>query len=88
MAQPNKELKRLLKQHGTLVRSKKHLVYRLSNGRTFVLSKSASDHRAAHNALKDLERLLAEQIVTQPQPAPAPQAQQKRRKGKRKRKRK
>ena len=57
-ANPAKELQRLLKAHGTLVRAKKHKVYRLDNGKTFVLAASPSDHRACKNALTDLRRLL------------------------------
>jgi hypothetical protein len=38
-----------------LKREKKHLVYELPNGRTFVTAKSPSDNRGERNALSDLE---------------------------------
>lgn len=41
-----------------LVRSKRHLIYRLPNGATLVVSKSPSDKRAMQNVLKELARLL------------------------------
>jgi hypothetical protein len=49
----------LEKSNATLVRQKKHLVYRLPNGRTFVLSKSPSDHRSVLNAVSTLRKLAA-----------------------------
>jgi len=54
------EVERLLKADGAvLVRSKKHQVWRLSNGKTLVISSTASDGaRAARNQLRDLRRLL------------------------------
>lgn len=54
---PSKELDRLLKEHGTLVRDKKHLVYNVF-GQPFVVSKTASDHRAALNRLSTLRRMI------------------------------
>jgi hypothetical protein len=52
-----------LKQHGaTLVRHKKHQVWRLPDGRVLTLSTSPSDRKlAALNAMRDLRRLLGEQ---------------------------
>ena len=41
-----------------LVRTNKHRIYRLPNGRTYVRSGSSSDHRAEMNGLRDLARLL------------------------------
>jgi len=55
-----KEVARLLKLHGRLIRCKKHLVYKLRNGKTFVVARTASDHRAEKNQLRDLRKLLAE----------------------------
>lgn len=54
---PQKELDRLLKEHGTLVRQKNHKVYDIF-GQTFVVSKTASDHRAAKNRLALLRRMI------------------------------
>lgn len=54
---PQKELDRLLKEHGTLVRQKNHKVYDIF-GQTFVVSKTASDHRAAKNRLAMLRRMI------------------------------
>jgi hypothetical protein len=54
---PQKELERLLKEHGTLVRQKNHKVYNVF-GQTFVMSKTASDHRAAMNRLSMLRRMI------------------------------
>jgi hypothetical protein len=58
---PHKELDRLLKEHGTLVRQKNHKVYSVF-GQTFVVSKSASDHRAALNRLTMLRRMIADNM--------------------------
>jgi hypothetical protein len=54
------EVSRLLKEHAAvLVRGKKHLVYRLPNGRKFVLAKTSSDPaRAAKNNLSELRHAL------------------------------
>lgn len=42
-----------------LVRSKKHNVWRLRNGRILVTSQSPSDFRAFNNVLRDIKRLEA-----------------------------
>jgi hypothetical protein len=48
-----------LKEAGAvLVRDHKHAIYRLPNGATMVVAKSASDHRAEQNFLMDLRRAL------------------------------
>lgn len=41
-----------------LLRQKNHQVWRLPNGRNYVISQTPSDHRAARNQLKVLRRLL------------------------------
>jgi len=41
-----------------LVRQRKHLVYRLPNGRPYTMSQTPSDHRAARNQLTVLRRQL------------------------------
>jgi hypothetical protein len=58
MPNPAKELKTLLKTRAELVRSKKHLVYRLDTGVTIVISKTVSDRRAVMNALAEVRRGL------------------------------
>lgn len=56
---PQVQIDRLLKQDGAqLLRKKKHAVYRLSNGKNFVLPSTGSDSRGSRNALKGLENLL------------------------------
>jgi hypothetical protein len=59
------EIDRLLAESGAvLVRHKKHLVYRLPNGRNFVAAKTPSDPaRAAKNNLSDLRRALQAQAT-------------------------
>ncbi len=54
------EIERLLAENNAvLVRQNKHLVYRLSNGQTFVMAKTSSDPvRSAKNSLSDLRRAL------------------------------
>lgn len=53
------EVMRLLADDGAvLIRAECHLVYRLSNGRTYVLSATPSDHKAWHNALSNLRSVL------------------------------
>lgn len=54
------EICRLLHESGAvLVRQNKHLVYRLPNGKNFVVAKTSSDpERAAKNGLSDLRRAL------------------------------
>jgi hypothetical protein len=41
-----------------LVRQKNHQVWRLPNGRHYVVSQTASDHRALRNQLATLKRAL------------------------------
>ena len=41
-----------------LVRWKRHQVWRLPNGRSFVVSQTASDHRALRNQMATLKRAL------------------------------
>lgn len=61
---PAKQLKEMLKQDGAeLLRHKKHLVYRLSNGQNFVVPSTCSDHRGLLNAVKDLEKRLGLRAV-------------------------
>ena len=61
---PAIEVDRLLEESGAvLVRQNKHYVYRLPNGRSFVKSKTPSDHRGAHNSLQDLRRMLGVAVV-------------------------
>jgi hypothetical protein len=54
------EIDRLLEESGAvLVRQNKHLVYRLPNGKNFVVAKTPSDpDRGAKNSLSDLRRAL------------------------------
>ncbi len=42
-----------------LVRWKRHQVWRLPNGRRFVVSQTASDHRALRSQMASLKRELA-----------------------------
>jgi|SRR5947209_7345142 len=53
-----KEIARLLKESGAVLRRGKHSVWHLPNGRNFVESVSPSDHRAPHTSLALLRRLL------------------------------
>jgi hypothetical protein len=46
--------------HAQLVRTKKHRVFKLANGKIFVQSNSASDVRAEKNSLSVLRRLVRE----------------------------
>lgn len=41
-----------------LVRQHKHQVWRLPNGRNFVMANTASDHRAEKNQIQVLRRML------------------------------
>lgn len=51
-------LERALAEAGArLVRDRKHLVYRLPNGRIYVTSKTPGDHRGEENALRELRKL-------------------------------
>ena len=57
---PANEIDRLLSESGAvLVRQNKHPVYKLPNGRTFVIAKTPSDARSARNGLSELRRALA-----------------------------
>lgn len=48
-----------LKRAGAkLVRQHKHQVWRLPDGRNFVMTATASDHRAEKNQIRDLRRML------------------------------
>ena len=56
---PVEEINRLLDtDRAELVRQGNHYVYKLSNGRQFVRSKTPSDHRSVLNELSQLRRLL------------------------------
>jgi hypothetical protein len=56
----NRRLSQTLKEVGAeLVRNRKHAIYRLPNGRTYVLSSTTSDHRQEMNAIKGLQRTAA-----------------------------
>lgn len=49
----------LLREHrATLVRTKRHLVYKFPDGKTFVQACTPSDVHALDNQLRDLKRLL------------------------------
>jgi hypothetical protein len=48
----------------SLVRRKRHQVWRLPNGRNFVHSSSASDHLGVRNAVADLRRLLTQGLAS------------------------
>lgn len=54
------EIERLLSDaEAILVRHKRHKVYRLANGKTFVMSKTPGDRkRAEKNQIRDLRRLM------------------------------
>lgn len=56
---PRSQVDELLKRAGAvMVRSKKHEVWTLPNGSTFVRACTPSDQRADHNNLSDLKRVL------------------------------
>ena len=53
------EINRLLKEHGAvLLREKKHLVYKLSNGKQFTMAKTPRSDGSWFNHLADLRRAL------------------------------
>jgi len=52
---PSKQIDQLLEEHAVLVRDKNHLVFRLSDGQTFVRSKTPSDYRSDRNNLAELK---------------------------------
>ena len=54
-----------------LKRDKKHRVYELPNGRTFVLPSTPSDVRAEANALSDLRAVSGVDVLAKPRKAPA-----------------
>lgn len=65
-------LEAALKSAGAVLkREKKHLVYELPNGRTFVTSKSPSDVRAEANAICDLRATAGVEVREKPRKAPA-----------------
>jgi predicted RNA binding protein YcfA (HicA-like mRNA interferase family) len=49
-------IKRIECLGGQLVRSKKHLIFKMPDGFTITVSKSASDHRTAKNTHADISR--------------------------------
>jgi hypothetical protein len=54
------EIFRILKEHrAQLVRSKKHHVYKLPNGKTFVTGITPTDERGWRNRLAQLRKLLS-----------------------------
>lgn len=60
---PGERLRLLLEQSGAvLVRHKKHLVYRLPNGRSYTCASTPSDWRAVLNQITQLKRLLGAEI--------------------------
>jgi hypothetical protein len=60
MKRQSKELADTLQRVGAvLVRHSKHYIYRLPNGRTYVLSSTTGDHRQMMNAIKGLQRTAA-----------------------------
>lgn len=59
MADPKTTLESLIAEHGgTLVRQKKHKVYRFPNGTTFVVASTPECPLAYDNALSHLKRIL------------------------------
>lgn len=57
---PEIEVKKLLKDScARLVRTKRHLVWKLPNGRTFTQAGTPSDPNAGWSELRDLRRALA-----------------------------
>lgn len=45
-----------------LKRDRKHLVYELANGTTLVMARTPSDRRAEDNVLRDIKRLLQQEV--------------------------
>jgi hypothetical protein len=69
MADPAKELRRLLEEHGAVLQSKTgHMKWRLPDGQSFVHSKTASDRRSDKNAVHELKRILGLTKTTTSQP--------------------
>ena len=56
----HRELQTLLNTHGAvLARQKRHLIYKLPDGRILTVSQTASDsQRAMKNAIADLKRMV------------------------------
>lgn len=56
----HRELQTLLAEHGAvLCRQKRHLIYKLPDGRILTVSQTASDsQRAMKNAVADLKRMV------------------------------
>lgn len=53
------QIEKLLRASGAvLVRTRKHRVYRLPNGRNYVIAATASDRRAQANQVAELRRQL------------------------------
>jgi hypothetical protein len=62
---PEQRLNKLLEQAGaTLLRTRKHQVLVLRNGKKVVLPKTPSDHRSSLNAIGDLRRAMREPVRT------------------------
>lgn len=58
---PVAQLMALLKADGAVeLRSKKHRVFKLSNGKRFTMGSTVSDYRAARNLLAELKKLLGQ----------------------------
>lgn len=72
MGKSMERVKEALKAAGaTLKRDRKHRVYELPNGRTFVIASTPSDsHHAEKNALGDLRRALGEPREAKAEAAP------------------
>jgi hypothetical protein len=59
MANPEVEVDRLLRESGAvLARNKKHEVWKIPGGKTFVKASTPSDRRATANQLSDLRKVL------------------------------
>jgi predicted RNA binding protein YcfA (HicA-like mRNA interferase family) len=55
----SKDIKAMAERYGfSLVRQKKHFVFKHPSGAVFVCGKSASDYRAIRNAERDIRKLL------------------------------
>ena len=57
----NKELRKFIESQGfSLVRQKKHFVFKHDSGIVFTCSKTCSDYRAIRNVKRDIRKLLEE----------------------------
>lgn len=57
---PIEQIDQMLKATGAILKRRgKHEVWKLPNGRSFVRSKTPSDHRCARNQIRDLRRAVA-----------------------------